>query len=79
MLNSVLEMLEKRGFFNYLGEAKTLSFIQELIQAARSIDCNTGEILEEIGVRLGICYYCLEYSKKGLEENYGICQKCSDG
>jgi len=36
---------------------------------------NSGEILEDIGERLGICYYCL---RPADVLNDGICKECQD-
>jgi hypothetical protein len=70
-LNEILTLLEEYKFFKKLGSVKTLEFINEAIQLCE--DCNNGEILDEIGERLGICYMCVEYAKK-LED--GICSAC---
>jgi hypothetical protein len=70
-LNAILMLLEEYSYFKNLGSAKTLEFINEAIKLCP--DCNNGEILDEIGERLGICYMCVEYAKE-LED--GICPSC---
>ena len=36
-------------------------------------DCNNGEILEDIGEELGICYICLR-QKDNIK--FGLCENC---
>ncbi|MEE4359370.1 MAG: hypothetical protein V2I97_23060 [Desulfococcaceae bacterium] len=73
MLNAVLELLEENDIFKMIGKDKTLELIKGIIKISHREDCNTGEILEDIGERLGICYYCLNYAEN-LE--YGLCPEC---
>jgi hypothetical protein len=75
MLNSVLELLDEYEFFNTVGKEKTQSFISEVLKLSWDWDCNDGEILENIGEKLGICYLCKQYADK-LED--GICLKCEN-
>ncbi|HPZ10511.1 MAG TPA: hypothetical protein PL110_20650 [Candidatus Eremiobacteraeota bacterium] len=73
MLNKVLLLLEKRGFFLGMKPAETKDFIKSILKIGNKHDCNDGEILEDIGESLGICYYCLEFSKD-LDD--GLCSSC---
>jgi len=47
----------------------------EIIKMSHQYDCNPGEILENIGERLGICYFCLTPAD---EFHDGICKKCHE-
>ena len=40
--------------------------------AGRGYDCNDGEIFEEIGEILSICYWCFEYGENIKEREYRI-------
>lgn len=73
MLNDVLSMLEKNSVFDFLGKEKTQNLVMDIIKMSRRYDCNPGEILENIGERVGICYYCLNPADKFQD---GICKKC---
>lgn len=75
MLNEVLVVLEKYDFFKLLSKEKTLKFIEKIVDIGSGSDCNTGEILEEIGEKLNICYCCLKYAE---EFSNGLCSKCYD-
>jgi hypothetical protein len=73
MLNSVLCVTEEMGILETIGREKSQQFAIKLINIGNRHDCNSGEILEDIGGRLGICYCCLE--KTDDLEN-GICKEC---
>jgi hypothetical protein len=45
----------------------------KLIDNLSVFKCNNGEILEDIGTMLKVCYECYKYSEK-LE--YGVCEQC---
>jgi len=75
MLNGVLQILDEYDFFNTIGKDKTLSFIKKILKFSSDYDCNEGEILENIGEKLGICYYCVQFSDS---IQVGLCLKCSD-
>ena len=77
MLNAVLHLLneEKYDFFNTIGKDKTLSFIKNILRLSYDNDCNEGEILENVGEELGICYNCVQ-SSDSIED--GLCLKCSN-
>ena len=75
MLNDVLKMLERESFFEHLGKERTHTFVLSILQMSHQYDCNTGEILEELGERLGICYYCED---RADEFRDGVCIKCYD-
>ena len=73
MLNSVLTIAKDMGILEKIGEEKSYDFTLKLIELGRHYDCNTGEILEDIGYDLSICYYCL---KKSKNLKHGLCEKC---
>ncbi len=73
MINEVLELLEKNEVFGWLGQEKTQQMIADILRIARRYDCNNGEMLEGIGMRLGICYLCHQYAPH-LKE--GVCRPC---
>ena len=74
MLNSALFAAKKAGIFKLLGKEKSREFALELVTIGNMDDCNPGEILEEIGEELGICYCC---SKQSDELEDGLCKKCA--
>lgn len=76
MLNSVLFAAKEAGIFKLLGKEKSREFALELVSIGNMDDCNPGEILEEIGEELGICYCC---SRKSDELENGLCKKCANG
>lgn len=78
VLNKVLRVLNDKeyDFFKGIGKDKTLAFITFVIKIGDYEDCNSGEILDEIGQKLGICYDCLNYADD--LENGGICRKCTE-
>ena len=59
MLNKVLRLMEQRSVFELMGRDADQQLVREIARLSRRYDCNPGEILDEIGERLGICYYCL--------------------
>lgn len=73
MLNEVLCLLDEQNFFKYLGKEKTLKFLNDVREVGDRYDCNEGEILEEIGEELSICYECWDYGKNF---EYGACEEC---
>ena len=73
MLNEVLLLLEKKHFFEKLTVEEKHEFLMDIIKIGYKNDCNTGEILENIGARLGLCYYCLKPSDS-FED--GLCPNC---
>jgi hypothetical protein len=75
MLNDVLKRLERHDVFELLGETKTDALVLEIVQLGGYCDCNNGEMLNEIGERLGLCYACLE---KGQEFEEGVCRTCRE-
>ena len=60
MLNEVLKKLDKKSVFALLGKEKTQALVQEIINISHAYDCNSGEILEDMAERVGVCSYCLE-------------------
>lgn len=62
MLNSVLEIVKEIGISELIGKEKYRELALELIKLGNRYDCNAGEILEDIGSHIGLCYCCLETS-----------------
>ncbi len=77
MFTPVLEELDEYVFFKKIGKKKTLSFISTILEIGRYYDCNAAEILEDIGEKLGICYYCVQF-RPDIDIDEGICAKCYD-
>lgn len=73
ILNGVLQIAKEVGIFETIGEEKSREFILKIVKLGRGNDCNVGEILEDIGEELGICYCCLGESDN-IED--GICIDC---
>jgi ribosomal protein L40E len=73
LLNEVLHLLEQRGVFELLGRAPIQELVLELLRLSDRYDCNPGEILEESGQRLGVCYYCRTAQDEMKE---GVCRRC---
>lgn len=73
MLNEVLELMEKEQVFVQLGKEKTIHLVQKILGLSFRHDCNSGEILDGIGARLGICYGCAEVTQELTD---GLCRKC---
>ena len=73
MLNKILHMPELQILFETLGAEKTQDFILNILKVGRSYDCNNGEILDGLGVRVGVCYYCGKAASSFQEE---VCQTC---
>ncbi len=74
MLNDVLLLLGKYGFFDGLTQDKILEFANDVVKIGCYHDCNNGEIFDEIGKRLKYCYCCNKFSAEIGEE--GLCQEC---
>jgi hypothetical protein len=74
MLNEVLCTAKEMGIFIAIGKEKTQEFALKLIEIGKDYDCNDGEILEDIGEELGICYCCL--NKSDDISCSGLCKKC---
>lgn len=74
MLNEVLCTAKDMGIFEGIGKEKARKFALALIDIGEDYDCNNGEIFEDIGKELGICYCCL---KEKSEIDYsGLCKDC---
>jgi hypothetical protein len=65
--------MDEMEFFKTMGKEKSYKFILEIIKIGRRYDCNPGEILEQVGDELGICYYCFQQTDD-IED--GLCKKC---
>lgn len=73
MLNEVLVLLEKKGFFAKLEPQVVHAFLSEMVGIGWNYDCNQSEILMNIGERLGVCYYCMRPAQS-FED--GLCPAC---
>lgn len=73
-VNDVLYTAKDMGILEAIGQEKARQFALEIIKIGRKYDCNDGEILNEIGEELGICYYCL---KEVDDIEKGLCKECS--
>ena len=73
MLNDVLCLLEEESFFATLGPEKTEKFIRRVADLGFDQDCQSYEILNGIGPRLGICIMC---SCRGDDLHNGVCPDC---
>lgn len=75
MLNAVLTKLDQFSVFDHLQKDQTQALVREILRIAAGYDCNPGEILEDIGPRVGVCYYCGEPSE---EFRGDLCARCSE-
>ena len=73
MLNEVLSLLEEEGVFEVWGKAKTQEVTRKIVQVGYDYGCGSGEILENIGARIGLCYCCTK-SASNLKD--GLCRTC---
>src|SRR5262245_66456246 len=75
LLREVLEILRRYRVFRHLGPKSSQRMVRKIVKrACDHYDCNAGEILEEEGERLGICYGCLA---TGVDLVKGLCAKCT--
>lgn len=58
MLNEVLQLLEKEAAFKFWGRTRTQEIALKIVQIGHDYSCGSGEILEDIGARIGLCYAC---------------------
>jgi hypothetical protein len=75
MLNEVLKSLEQHKVFEILKKDDIQKLIVDILSIASAYDCNDSEILLDIGKRLKICSFCLEY---GTDFQSGVCGKCNE-
>lgn len=75
MLNGVLRILERESFFEHIGKERTQKIVLDILELSYEYDCNPGEILEDIGERVGICYYC---NNPADEFRDGMCKGCHE-
>ena len=73
MLNEVLHLLEERGLFALMGPQDAQRLVLDILKISRQYDCNSSEILDEIGERLGICLLCLAPKSELID---GVCAPC---
>ncbi len=76
MLNQVLEMLEQKGVLADLGQEKAQELLADTVRISERYDCNSGEILDGIGERVGICYDCLRPATDF--DHGGMCRACDE-
>ncbi|MBC7475514.1 MAG: hypothetical protein H7263_14590, partial [Candidatus Sericytochromatia bacterium] len=69
----VLKLLEKESIFELIGKEKSQKIAFAFLEVGYKHDCNNGEILEDIGERLNICYCCENISNKFKN---GLCESC---
>ena len=60
LVNNVLKKLESDSVFEALGRERTQQLVIDIVQITLDWDCNKYEVLEDIGLRLGICDACLK-------------------
>jgi hypothetical protein len=58
-----------------MGREAAQQLVLDILKLSRRYDCNSGEILDEIGGRLGICLGCLTAKSDLLD---GVCVSCHD-
>lgn len=58
MINDILKTLEKISVFEILGREKSRSLVLDILEISTQYDCNPGEVLQDIGEKIGICYHC---------------------
>jgi len=75
LLNEVLQLLERRGVFDFLGKEGAQELVLEIVRLSGRYDCNPGEILDGVGERLAICPWCMSPRADLVE---GICRRCRD-
>ena len=75
MLNKVLHLLDESSVFDMLGREKTQELVQAIISMSYGYDCNTGEILDGIEMKVGICYYCESAADELID---GLCPECRE-
>lgn len=73
MLNEVLSIAKEMGVSDSIGKEAFRKFALKLVKIGYNYDCNSGEILDNFGEELGICYCCLEQTDALV---HGRCQKC---
>ena len=73
MLNEVLYALKECNAFEFLGKERTLEFLDKVRVIGDDYDCNHGEILDNIGEELMVCYQCWDYCDA---MDGGICYTC---
>jgi hypothetical protein len=74
MLNAVIEMLDRRKFFQSVGHEESQRFVLDVVQmATQQYDCNSGEILEGFCEQFGLCYCCLATTSTLTD---GLCPDC---
>ena len=74
LLNEVFRRLHKIGFVKKMGQKKAQRFVVEMTERARRYyNCNSSEILDELGRAYGLCGYCMEPAPK-IIKNW--CLKC---
>ncbi len=73
MLNKIWQIPELQSVFQTIGTETTQSIIVKILQISNEYDCNSDEILDEIGEQLGVCYHCNQAGSNFID---GVCQNC---
>lgn len=73
MFNEVLKAAAEAKIFERLGREDTKVFLKIIFTVGSDYDCNPGEILDDIGENLGVCYCCQKFDVP-LKE--GLCDEC---
>lgn len=74
MINEILNLLDKEQVFAPLEKSKTQALIQRITEiATRTYDCNTDEILYELGDKFAVCECC---GNPNDTLKKGICPDC---
>ena len=80
MVNKILQTMEKHGIFSILKPEEIQPMIKDIVNITTNYyDCNASEVLEGVGKRLKICYYCLNLVDNFAPGTYGICVDCNNG
>lgn len=74
ILNAVIEMLDRRKFFQSAGHEESQRFVLDLVKmATQQCDYNSGKILEGFCEKFGLCYCCLATASTLTD---GLCPGC---
>ncbi|MGL4362446.1 MAG: hypothetical protein ACRCSG_04085 [Cellulosilyticaceae bacterium] len=73
LMNDMLALMMEFKMFENISSEEKKDFFDKLLIMIQQNDCNSGEVLEDIGEELGVCYYCF-----GIKDSFedGICIDC---
>ncbi len=77
LINDMLKMMLELKMFENISAEEKKHFFDKLTRLIRRNDCNPGEVLEDIGEELGICYYC--FGLKAIFEEGECIDFCMEG